>query len=51
MEILYFNRGIKNYIANEMNNWINNTGLVTTIKRSANLIRQVGNRVLIYSDK
>ena len=41
----------KNYIADKMENWINNTGLVTTIKRSANLIRQVGNCVLIYNDK
>lgn len=41
----------KNYIADKMENWVNNTGLVTTIKRSANLIRQVGNCVLIYSDK
>ncbi len=41
----------KNYIADKMENWINNTGLVTTIKRSANLIRQVGNCVLIYSNK
>lgn len=41
----------KSYIADKMENWINNTGLVTTIKRSANLIRQVRNCVLIYSDK
>lgn len=41
----------KNYIADKMENWINNTGLVTTIKRSAKLIRQVGNCILIYSDK
>lgn len=31
----------KNYIADKMDKWINNTGLVTTIKRSSNLIRQV----------
>ena len=41
----------KNDIAEEMENWINHTGLVTTVKRSANVIRQVGNCVLIYSDK
>lgn len=41
----------KNYIADKMENWINNTGLVTTIKRSANLIKKVGNCILIYSDK
>lgn len=41
----------KNYIANKMDTWINNTGLVTTIKRSANLIKQAGNCILIYSDK
>ena len=41
----------KNYIADKMENWINNTGLVTTIKRSAKLIREVGNCVLIYSNK
>lgn len=28
----------KNYIADKMNNWINNTGLQTTIKRSADII-------------
>lgn len=41
----------KNYIADKMNNWINNTGLQTTIKRSADIIRQVGNCILIYSNK
>lgn len=41
----------KNYIADKMENWINNTGLVTTIKRSAKLIREVGNCILIYSNK
>lgn len=41
----------KNDIADKMENWINHTGLVTTVKRSANVIRQVGNCVLIYSDK
>lgn len=41
----------KNYIADKMDAWINNTGLVTTIKRSANLIRSVGNFILVYSDK
>ena len=41
----------KNYIADKMENWINNTGLVTTIKRSAKLIKKVGNCILIYSDK
>lgn len=41
----------KNYIADKMESWINNTGLVTTIKRSAKLIREVGNCILIYSDK
>lgn len=41
----------KNYIADKMEKWINDTGLITTIKRSANLIRQVGNCVFVYSDK
>ena len=41
----------KNYIADEMEAWINNTGLVTTIKRSADLIRNVGNCILIYTNK
>lgn len=39
----------KNYIADKMETWVNHTGLVTTIKRSANLIRNVGNCILIYS--
>lgn len=37
----------KNYIADKMEEWVNNTGLVTTIKRSGNLIRQV--RKLYFS--
>lgn len=41
----------KNYIADKMEAWINNTGLVTTIKRSAELIRNVGNCILIYSNQ
>lgn len=41
----------KNYIADKMEAWINNTGLVTTIKRSAELIRNVGNCMLIYSNQ
>jgi len=41
----------KNYIADKMDSWINNTGLVTTINRSANLLRTVGNCILIYSNK
>lgn len=41
----------KNDIADKMENWINHTGLVTTVNRSANVIRQVGNCILIYSDK
>lgn len=41
----------KNYIADKMEAWINHTGLVTTIKRSANLIRNVGNCILIYSNQ
>lgn len=41
----------KNYIADRMDRWINNTGLETTIKRSANIIRNVGNCILVYSDK
>lgn len=41
----------KNYIADKMDSWINNTGLVTTINRSADLIRKVGNCILVYSDK
>lgn len=30
----------KDYIADKMDKWINNTGLVTTVKRSSKLIRQ-----------
>ena len=41
----------KKYIADKMENWINNIGLVTTIKRSAKIIRSVGNCILIYSNK
>ena len=41
----------KNYIADKMETWMNNTGLVTTIKRSADLIRNVGNCILIYSNQ
>lgn len=41
----------KNYIADKMEAWINHTDLVTTIKRSANLIRNVGNCILIYSNQ
>ena len=41
----------KEYIADKMENWINNIGIVTTIKRSANVIKQAGNCILIYSNK
>lgn len=41
----------KNYIARKMETWINNTGLVTSVKRSANLIKTAGNCILIYSKK
>lgn len=41
----------KNHIADKMDSWINNTGLVTTIHRSANIIRTVGNCILVYSNK
>lgn len=41
----------KEYIANKMETWVNNTDLVTTIKRSGTLIRNVGNCILIYSKK
>lgn len=41
----------KEIIADKMENWINNTGLVTTIKRTATLIREAGNCMLVYSKK
>lgn len=41
----------KNYIAEKMDAWINHTGLVTTIKRSADLMRNAGNCILIYSNQ
>ena len=41
----------KNFIADKMENWINNTGLETTITRSTKIIREVGICILIYSDK
>ena len=41
----------KNYIADKMDTWINNTGLVTSKKRSANLIKTAGNCILVYSSK
>lgn len=41
----------KQYIANKMDNWINITKMETTIKRSADIIRNVGNVILVYIDK
>ena len=41
----------KEYIAKQMESWINITGMETTIKRSANMIRNVGDVILIYIEK
>lgn len=41
----------KNYIANKMESWTNNTGLVTTIIRSSKIMKNAGNCILIYSKK
>lgn len=41
----------KVYIADKMDKWVNNTGLVTTIKRTSKIVREAGNCICIYSDK
>lgn len=41
----------KQVIAEKMENWINNTGLITTINRTADLMKTAGNCILVYNYK